>query len=107
MFTRVTKSIGLLVSISVFAIVLVMYYMLSLSPEAREGKRNQANLKRVKIGMKNSQALAIMGKPKSISRAYPPKEGLVYEFVTPPSASSDLYIHIGKDSSVQTIGIGD
>jgi hypothetical protein len=76
-------------------------WVLSLSPEARTGNRNQRNARLVKLGMSQREALAIMGLPHDVSR-YPVggKMQVNYSYKAGPLASDDIHIMVGPDSLV-------
>lgn len=107
MFVRIVKVA--IIGLAAFLILGVTLYSYTffLSSDAREGKRNQTNLARVRVGMSQREALSIAGPPKSVRPPFNQKRGVAYEYTTPPLASSDLYIYIGPDSLVKAVGLGD
>ena len=107
MFVRIVKVAIIGLAASLFLGVTLYSYTFHLSPDAREGKRNQTNLTRVRVGMSQREALSIAGPPKSVRPPFHQKGGVVYEYTTPPLASSELRILIGPDSLVRAVGLGD
>jgi hypothetical protein len=76
-------------------------WVLLLNPEARNGNRNQRNVRLVKVGMSQHEALTIMGPPHNVSR-YPVdgKTQVNYSYKAGALASDDIHVMVGPDSLV-------
>jgi hypothetical protein len=76
-------------------------WVLLLSPEARTGNRNQRKARLVKIGMRQHQALAIMGPPHEVSTyLVGGKMQVNYSYQAGSLASDDIHVMVGPDSLV-------
>jgi hypothetical protein len=76
-------------------------WVLSLSPEARIGNRNQRNVRLVTVGMSQHQVLTIMGPPHNVSTyLVGGKMQVNYSYKAGALASDDIHVLVGPDSLV-------
>ena len=94
-------SIGLVAGLVCFA------WVAWLSPTARIGQRNQRNSYRVRTGMSQRQALAIMGPAQEVKIHPSDKQHMLYTYAAHPFASDAIYLDVGPDSLVTGINHGE
>jgi hypothetical protein len=102
-FQRLLLVLGIGVALGISLFVWIMW----LSPQARAGKHNYDNSYRLRKGMSQRKALAIMGPPDDTQRNSFRPQKISYSYSPLPLASDLVSFCVGPDSLVTNINHGD